>query len=184
MKTFSTAFVVLALLAGCSPITATYDIDDKIDFSKFKTYNFSEEAEKLPIQDLDRERILKAIDREMAARGFTKTDKPDALVDVFVRLEEKKRATATSPAYGFGGYGGAVYGYGGGFSTTNIDVHEYVEGTLFINFIDLGIEKIVWQGRGTKTLNENASGEKKEKNINYGVQKIYTKFPVKPVVAK
>ena len=181
MKTFSSAFFVLAFLAGCSPITATYDIDDKIDFSKFKTYNFSEEAKKLDLQELDRERILNAIDREMTARGFTKNDKPDALIDVFVRLEEKKRATATSPAYGFGGYGAVAYGYGGGFSATNIDVYEYVEGTLFVNFIDLGIEKIVWQGRATKTLDKNASGEKKEKNINLGVQKIYTKFPVKPV---
>jgi uncharacterized protein DUF4136 len=51
---------------------------------------------------------------------------------------------------------------------------------LFINFVDKGTEKIVWQGRGTKTLNETASPEKREANIKNGVSLIYQKFPVKP----
>jgi hypothetical protein len=52
---------------------------------------------------------------------------------------------------------------------------------LFINAIDKSSEKIVWQGRGTKTIDEDASPEKREKNINYAVKSIFNNYPVKPV---
>jgi hypothetical protein len=79
-----------------------------------------------------------------------------------------------------GGYYGR-YGYGGGFGTTQINYNTYMDGTLFINVVDKTSEKIVWQGRGTKTIDENASPEKREKNINYAVKSIYYKYPVKPI---
>ena len=79
-----------------------------------------------------------------------------------------------------GAYGPYRYGFSPGFSTTTIDVNTYVEGTLFINMIDRQMEKIVWQGRGTKTLDEHASAEKREGNINKAVQYIFQKYPVQP----
>lgn len=85
-------------------------------------------------------------------------------------------ATSTGPGY----YGDPWrYGYGGGFSTTQINYNEYIEGTLFINMVDKTTEKIVWQGRGTKTLDESAEADKREKNINYAVKQIFTKYPPK-----
>jgi hypothetical protein len=181
--------LISVIAVACSSINATYDIDKTADFTKYKTYGFTEDAQKLGIQELDRNRILGAIDAEMSARGLTKSDTPDALIDLFIKLEQKRDATATTTGPGmyggYGAYGGyGRYGYGGGMSTTHIDVNEYVEGTLFINLVDRGTEKIVWQGRGTKTLDEQASGEKKEKNINAGVKKIFGYFPVKPTTTK
>jgi hypothetical protein len=177
MKTRLLLFVTIAL-AACSSVTTTYDYDKTVDFTKYKTYNFSEDALKLGIQELNRNRLLAAIDNEMTARGFTKSDNPDALIDLQAKLEQKRTATATTSGGGMYGYG--RYGYGGGFSTTTVNYDDYTEGTLFINFVDKGTEKIVWQGRGTKTLVENASPEKREANINNGVKMIYEKFPVKP----
>jgi len=177
-----------AVVVGCSSIKATYDMDKTADFTKYKTYGLTEDARTLGIQELDRNRILAAIDAEMSARGITKSDSPDALIDLFVRLEQKREATATTTGPGmyggYGAYGGyGRYGYAGGFSTTHIDVNEYIEGTLFINLVDKGSEKIVWQGRGTKTLDQAASGDKKEKNIKAGVKKIFEYFPIKPIPA-
>lgn len=185
MKYIISFAIAAVLAAGCSPIKATYDIDKSVDFTSYKTYAFSEEALSLGIQQLDRDRIISAIDNEMSARGFTRSDTPDALIDLHVKLEEKRDATATTTGPGmYGGFGGPWrYGYGGGFSTTQINVNEYVEGTLFINFIDKSTEKIVWQGRGTKTLDENASADKKDANINAGVRKVFEYFPVKPAAA-
>jgi hypothetical protein len=181
MKRLLLFFILSAMIAGCSGIKATYDIDKSVDFTKFKTYAFSEETLKLGIQELDRDRILRAVDREMTARGFTKSDSPDAIIDILIKLQERKTATATNTGGGMYGYG--RYGYGGGFSTTQINVNEYVDGTIFVNFVDKSVEKIVWQGRGTKTLDESASGEKKEKNINAGMKMIFSHFPVKPSTA-
>ncbi|HEX6223593.1 MAG TPA: DUF4136 domain-containing protein [Chryseolinea sp.] len=171
-------FVLAIGLVACSSITTSYDYDKTVDFTKYKTYNFTPEALKLGVQELNRERLIAAIDREMTSRGFTKADNPDALIDLLGKMEEKRTATATTSGGGMYGYG--RYGYGGGFSTTQVNYNDYTEGTLFINFIDRASEKIVWQGRGTKTLSETATPEKRERNINEGVSMIYQKFPVKP----
>jgi hypothetical protein len=170
-----TLFAALVLLVGCTSVKTTYDFDSTVDFSKYKTYDFTNDAKNFPIQELDRARLLQAIETEMAAKGFTKSDNPDAWIDLQVKLEQKQTATATNTGVGY--YGGPYrYGYGG---TTHINVENYVDGTLFVNMIDKASEKLVWQGRGTKTLEEHPSPEKKEKNIKFGVQKIFTQYPPK-----
>lgn len=174
-------FILLVLFAaGCSSLKVTYDYDGQADFAKYKTYAFTEDALKLPINDLNRDRIHKAVETEMAAKGFTKSDNPDVLLDLHVRAEKKTEATATTSGSGmYGGYYGGPgrYGYGGGFSTTQINYNDYIEGTLIIDLIDKSTEKIVWQGRGTKTVDENASAEKRETNIKNGVKMIFAKYP-------
>ena len=172
------SLVALLVFAACSSIDVSYDYDKDANFTSYKTYGYTQEALALGIGDLNRDRLLKAIDAEMTARGFTKSDSPDALVDLIVKAQERTQATATNT----GGYYGR-YGWGGGMSTTTINYDQYVDGTLFVNFIDKSTEKMVWQGRATKTLDESASPEKKETNIKNAVKMIFTKFPVKPVAA-
>ena len=173
------ALGLVLLIPACSSITVSYDYDKTANFAAYKTYAYTPEALSLAIGDLNRDRIIASIDAEMAARGITKSDSPDALIDLIVQAKERTEATATNS----GGYYGR-YGYGGGFTTTHIDYNQYVDGTLFINLIDKSTEKMVWQGRGTKTLDENASPEKKETNIKNAVKMIFAKFPVKPATGK
>jgi hypothetical protein len=172
--------IFAAALTACSSLKVSYDFDGQADFSKYKTYAFTEESKKLPVEQLNRERILRAIETELAAKGFTKSDdNPDAWIDLHVKAEEKMEATATTSGAGIG-YGGGYYGrygYGGGFATTHIDYNKYVEGTLFVDFVDRASQKIVWQGRATKTIDQDASAEKREQNINYAVKQIFTKYP-------
>ncbi len=74
---------------------------------------------------------------------------------------------------------GYRYGYGGGFSTTTINYDTYTDGTLFIDMIDATKKQLVWQGRGTKTFDENASQQRREENINYAVKQIFVTYPPK-----
>ncbi|HEY3405609.1 MAG TPA: DUF4136 domain-containing protein, partial [Ohtaekwangia sp.] len=130
MKKTITYFMLL-VFAGCSSITTTYDYDKNADFTKFKTYAYDESAEKLPIMQLDKDRLIAAVDREMQARGFSKSDNPDMLVGLHVTTHQGQTATATTT--GTGMYGGPWrYGYGGGFTTTSVNVENYTDGTLFI----------------------------------------------------
>jgi hypothetical protein len=171
---------VLLLLAACSGLKVSYDYDKQADFTKYKTYKLAEEVYQSNIPQLDRDRIIRAVESELEKRGFTKSDTPDAIIDFHVKLQQQQSATATT--YGaYGGYGGMGpyrYGFSPGFSTTSIDVNTYVEGTLFVNIVDREMQKIVWQGRGTKTLDENASAEKREANINKAVTYMFQKYPV------
>ena len=177
MKTNFLFLLVLVLVSACSGLKVSYDYDKQADFTKYKTYQFAEEVYQTGIPQLDRDRIIRAIEAEMQKRGFTKSDTPDALVDFNVKLQQQQSATATTYG-GYGGYGPYRYGFSPGLSTTSIDVNTYVEGTLFVNVIDRVAQKIVWQGRGTKTLDEHASAEKREANVNKAVQYMFQKYPV------
>lgn len=171
-------FIVWVLsLTSCSSVKVSYDYDKQASFTNYKTYAFTEEAMKLPFDDLNRDRVIRAVETELTAKGFSKSENPDVLIDINIKAQKRTEATATNNG-GYGGYGyRGRYGYGGGFSTTQISYNDYIDGTMFINMVDKSTEKIVWQGRGTKTIDEDASADKREKNINYAVKQIFTKYP-------
>ena len=166
----------VSLIAACSGITVSSDYDRDANFPSYKTYAFTADAEQLPVGDIDRKRIVDAVASELAKEGFTKSDQPDVWIDLKIAAQQKQSATATNS----GGYG-AGYGYrwGGGFSTTTINVENYVEGTLFIDMIDVSKKQLVWQGRAVKTLDENTTAERKEKKIKYAIQQVFLKYPPK-----
>ncbi len=173
-------FIVMVLtMASCSSVKVAYDYDKQADFTKYKTYAFTEDVSKMPVDELNRGRIISAVETELAAKGFTKSDNPDVLIDIFVTAKKRTEAVANTSGTGYrGGYYGR-YGYGGGFSTTTVSYNDYVDGTLLINMVDKSTEKIAWQGRGTRTLDEDASASKREQNINYAVKQIFTNYPPK-----
>jgi len=170
-------FIVMVIsITSCSSVKVAYDYDKQADFTKFKTYAFTEETLNMPVDELNRNRIIAATENELAAKGFTKSDNPDVLIDIHITAKKRTEAVANTSG-GYGRYG--RYGYGGGFSTTTVDYNEYVDGTMLINMVDKSTEKIAWQGRGTKTIDEDASASKREQNINYAVKQIFTNYPPK-----
>ena len=177
MKNLLLFACLLVFAASCSSIKVSSDFDKTATFPAYKTYAFTPEALALPLDDINRNRLLSAIEKELAAKGFTKSDNPDVLIDLNIKTQTQQTATATNTG---GYYGrGYRYGYGGGFSTTTINYDTYTDGTLFIDMIDATKKQLVWQGRGTKTLEEDASQKRREENINYAVKQIFVKYPPK-----
>jgi len=177
MKKLLFPILILLIAASCATIKVSSDFDKSAQFSGYKTYAFTEDALNLNIEELNRKRLITAIENELSLKGFTKSEKPDVVIDVKITGEKKQTATATSTG-GYGGYG-YRYGWGGGMGTTTINYDSYVEGTMFINMIDAGKTEVVWQGRGVGTIDPEASAEKREKNINYAVKQIFTTYPPK-----
>lgn len=177
MKKFLVIPVLLAFMA-CSTVKVGYDYDRQADFSKYKTYTISGETMKMSLNQLDRDRIINAVNTEMGVKGFAKADNPDVILDIRVKGHEVRTATATTSGmpYGFG-YG--RWGYGGGFSTTMVNYDKYIEGTIFITLVDKATEKIIWQGTGTKTMDEKASPQKREERFNDAVKQIFANYPPK-----
>jgi hypothetical protein len=174
MKKLLFPIFLLFVAASCATIKVSSDFDKAANFSGYKTYAFTPEALNLNIEELNRKRLITAIENELSLKGFTKAEKPDILIDIKVSGEKIQTATATN----MGGYGyGYRYGWGGGTTTINYD--SYVEGTVFVNMIDASKNEVVWQGRGVGTIDPDASAEKREKNINYAVKQIFTKYPPK-----
>lgn len=140
MKKFLIIPVLFAFVA-CSTVKVAYDYDKQVDFSNYKTYAISEETLKMDnVNQLNRDRLISAVEAAMATKGFTKSDDADVILDIRIKGEEIQTATATNT----GGYGYGRWGYGGGMSTTTINYDKYVEGTLFVTLIDKATEKIAY----------------------------------------
>ena len=58
----------------------------------------------------------------------------------------------------------------------SVNISQYTEGTLFIDFIDKEKKELVWQGVGTGAL-KIQSREKKEVRIKEFVKEIVSRFP-------
>src|SRR5690606_33898601 len=77
-------------LTSCKTVSVTYDFDHSADFNTFKTYNFHQKGiDKLELNDLDKRRILSAIEANLATKGLTKSDQPDLYINVLASSKEK-----------------------------------------------------------------------------------------------
>ncbi len=171
-------FSVLLIITACSSVKTSYDYDKEVDFSKYKTYAFSDETKNLKIDDINRNRILKASESQLTAKGFTTSANPDLIVDIHIKGKQYETATATTTGMGYGGYRGyRGYGYGSGFTSTQVSYDSYTEGTLTIAFIDKKLNQVVWQGTGVKTIDPDANAQKREETINNAIQQIMANYP-------
>jgi hypothetical protein len=176
MKNLLLLACIVVFATSCTSIKVSSDFDKTAGFASYKTYAFTPEALTVPLDDINRNRLIGAVEKELAAKGFTKSDNPDVLINLTIKTKTQQTATATNTGgYGYGA--GYRYGYGGGFSTTYIDYNTYTDGTLLIDMIDVSKKQLVWQGRGTKTIDEDASQQRREENINYAVKQIFVKYP-------
>lgn len=167
-------FLVFFVLASCNSIQVASDYDSKTDFSTYKTYTyFKDGIDKSEISDLDKKRILNAIDTEMTLKGFSKSDKnPDVLINIFTQANQ--RVNVYNNYYSpWGGYYG--WGWGPYWGPSYNNVSTSVEGILFIDILDSAKKELVWQGKGTGYLTRDR--DKKEALIQEFVQKILKEFP-------
>lgn len=180
MKALKLAIVpilALVLFSSCTSVRVLSDYDKEASFDTYKTYAFYKTGiDKAQISDLDKKRILKAIDAEMSSRGFVKSSTPDILVSIFTK--EKERVDIYNNYWGGGGFGWGgwnPYYYGNGFNRNNVSTST--EGSLYIDLIDSKNKELVWQGRGIGTLNNTSNIEKKEQRIREFVSQILEAYP-------
>ena len=175
--------LVLFIASSCVSVRVSSDYDKKTDFNQFKTFAFYKKGiDKVDISDLDKRRILRAIETDLLAKGFTKSENPDLLVNIFTKSREKINVYNNNylgwyPYY-YGGYGGHYgYGhYGFGYGAYN-NVSRSTEGTLFIDLIDADKKELAWQGMGTGALTTSKDIAKKEERIKEFVTEIMAKYP-------
>jgi len=160
----ATGVALLFGMSGCassSRVGVTADFDHAVNFRSFKTWAW------YPEQPTDTEggqgyesfldkRIRAAVEREMTAKGLTKTDKaPDVYVAYSAKVEDKQRSNVGA----FGPYGYPFwYGgyYGRGF---NQPVTDYKAGTVIIDIIDARRKQLAWRGLGEAQVDQQTISE-------------------------
>jgi hypothetical protein len=156
------------LLVSCSSVRVATDYDTKADFSQYKTFAFYKKGiDKVEVSDLDKRRILRAIESEMLVKGMTKSDNPDVIVNIFAK------STKSVKVYDDYNYFWRPWYYGSNFGAR---ISQYNEGTLFIDIIDNHKKELVWQGIGKGALTMS-NVKKREARIKEFVGEIMEKYP-------
>ena len=174
--------VLLGLFYSCSPtVKVTTDYDHAANFSEYKTFTvYDLRAQEGQVNQLNVDRVAKAIRAEMTAKGFVESsDNPDLKVNAVSILKNKTQVTADTNFYGYGGMY-RPYGYWGGGAmmgggTTTFNSYDYVDGSLVIDIVSTKNQKLVWQEI------ENAQIDSKPDNpeefIAGAIKKILAGFP-------
>ena len=171
--------LLLFIASSCVSVRVSSDYDKNVNFNEYKTFAFYKKGiDKVDISDLDKRRILRAIEADLLSKGFTKSEKPDLLVNIFTKSREKINVY-NNHYYGwypwyYGGFGPYGYGFGPG---AYHNVSKSTEGTLFIDLIDANKKELAWQGMGTGALTTSGDIAKKEARIKEFVNEIMAKYP-------
>jgi hypothetical protein len=192
----SGAVLILGLSACASVQTSTnFDPNAKQALRTYRTYAW------LPMKDAKTEqdariynpiiqaRVRQSVDRELAARGFQKVapgQKPDFKVGWHGAVDEKVAVDTMDNYYGYAWdpwydpfYGPIAFG-GSGFPGDSARVREYKQGTLVLDVVDAGSNKLVWRGTAQSQLSEYMSATKSQKLIDRSVDKLLKDFPPEP----
>lgn len=160
--------VWMLLMVSCSSVRVTTDYDTQVDFAKYRTFAFYKTGiDKAPISDLDKKRIMRAVESELLAKGMRKSSSPDVLVSLFTKSRERINVNDNR----FGGFWYPWY-----YGPNQMNVSQYTEGTLFIDLLDAKKKELVWQGVGTGAL-RMTDVRRKERRIKEFVKEIMAQYP-------
>tara|TARA_Y100001954_G_C15493524_1_gene446293 strand:- start:68 stop:613 length:546 start_codon:yes stop_codon:yes gene_type:complete len=177
MKKLTILSLVFSVFLSCDSIRVSSDYNKNLDFSNLKTYAFSKDGiDKVKINDIDKKRILRAIDIELYNKGFRKSSiNPDFTINFFTKTNQKVNYYPSNNYYG----AMDVSPYLGSYHYANswyLNSYKYNEGVLFIDVIDNKKNELAWQGIGKGYIYSN-NPEKKSEKINEMVEKILLQFP-------
>jgi len=173
--------VTACALAACSTVTVTTDYDHSASFAKYKTYSLAPPAHGQTLSPISEAALRGALRTQMAARGISEAPagKADLAVVRHVFLQEKVSVQQYTD-WGYGYHGGWPYRYGyygmwAGAPRTYVDVNQYTEGTMVLDFVDTRTKKLVFRGTGRAIVGGPESNARK---IEEGVEKMVARFPV------
>ena len=158
------ALVPLALEAQ----TVKIDFDKQADFSRYKTFAWSESQEPAP-NAANHVRITRAVEAELVGHGLVKAESgaPDLKVRYVGKVEAKLR--------------GSSYSTGSNWQPTDlrtmVDIKKVKEGTLIVELYDQATRLLVWRSVAT---GPPGSPDQIEPQIQAFVKKSFADFPPRP----
>lgn len=175
---------LVTAIVSCSFITVDMDYDPNINFADYKTFSWMPQTTrsgKYPIVDSPffTKRLQHAVNRELAAKAYhmVPSGEADFLIAYHITLEDK--VEVADYGYGYGAWRGrsARYNnYWGPSRDRNIDVYQYTEARLILDFVDAKTKELIWRGVATG-VTSGVGGNEKE--LDEAVDKMLEKFPPK-----
>jgi hypothetical protein len=161
-----------------------YNFDKGAAFSDYKTFKWVKVKDAPQLNDLVDQQVRSALEAELVKKGLTKTeaDNADLLVAYQVTVGQEKQFSSYSTDFGYGaGWGRGWYGAGGMGSTMTTGQTSTIHvGELALDMYDTAKKNLVWRGVATKTLDDKAKPDKRQKNLAKGVAKLLKNYPPPP----
>ncbi len=190
------AAALAGLLASCetAPQVRTQSAPG-LNLELYTTYNYVKQpsTDRGNYRSLTTRDLEDAVDRQMQARGYTKSDHPALLINFRTTVRDKVQGS-WGPGWGWGygwgygwgpgwgpGWGGPGWGPGwwgpgpwgyGGWG----DIDTYSEGTLTIDVIDAKTHDAIWSGSAASYITREALAHPRV-SIDQNVAAIFSKFP-------
>ena len=157
----------MGFMVSCSTIYGVqYDYDEQFDFKSLKTYDWMTVPEKADIDSLNVDRIKKAVNAGLQAKGLMMTsNNPDFLIAEHHGSKDKIQVEDWG------------YGYSRHGRYRRSSSYQYEEGSLILDFIDAKSKELIWRGLAKAVVDKIDTPEKAEKIINEAVLEILKNFP-------
>ncbi len=165
--------LLFLIFISCTSVRVATDYDTKVDFNAYKSFAFYKPGiDKVDVSDLDKKRIMRAVEAELIAKGMQKSTTPDVLINLFTKSRERINVNDNF-IWGVG-WGWNPWMWGG---LGRLNINQYIEGTLFIDVIDAKEKELVWQGIGSGVLSLRSGVKRREERIEELVKETLSEYP-------
>ena len=166
---------VLLLAAAAIAQEVNFDFENDINYSAFDTYAWIDiDDGGQPLDELTANRLKSAVDAELATKGLRKADSTQA--DLLVGYQAALRKERPIMVYDTG------WGYGPGWRAGGLATmpsSTILVGSVVLDMYWRSQKLLVWRGSVTKTIEVGAKPEKRDRNIQKGIQKLLKHYPPK-----
>ncbi|MGA9212885.1 DUF4136 domain-containing protein [Kaistella sp.] len=156
-------------LTSCSPFQIKSDYAATANFNGYKTYKLR--IDDLKMNDIDKDRVLNEVSKQLQTKGLSVSDNPDLIVNVKANYKRIQDIQSSRP-YGMYGWGGS---FGWGVGMNRMWTSNYNQGALILDLIDARTQKLVWQGVGSGISID--SPKSKQKQIPEIIAEIMANYP-------
>jgi hypothetical protein len=159
------------------------DYEYRTDFSRYKSFGWATVSQEKPGTSswgspFVTQRIHAAVESFLSQNGYAESSegKPDFLVDIHLAVEKMIEVDQSVDGWpGHRAFGDSA------FETV---ITEYDEGTLIIDFLDAGTQRLFWRGTGTRRIDHSSSPQKSTDTMNRWVSEILKQYPPKAKVSR
>lgn len=176
MRRIAAALVVAAAVqaAGCSSISVATDFDESTDFSALRTYAWMPRAEGEPGpfggNTIVEKRVTIAVEKQLAEKGLFKDDASPSFRIAMHALTREHLDVTTWPSWGYGWHG--PHGWGGW--SDHVEVTQYTEGTLVLDFVHPATRDLLWRGVARSVIDSSTGSQE---FVDEVITKLLAEYP-------
>jgi len=175
MKRLFTLLILVVAATAASAQKVKVGSDPRADFSKYKTYAWSEGA--AAANPLVNQLILQTVDEALAGKGLTRVSKdPDVTLAAFAALNSDLHISY--PTWGRSATSATATGMSVGAQSVAL-----AKGALVVDIADAHTKDTIWRGTATHSLTEPPTGisakdaKNVESHIRKAIDKMFKQYP-------